>query len=86
MKLLSLYLLIINAVAFIIMLWDKYCAKTGRWRIPEKTLLSVAAIGGSLGCYLAMQTFRHKTKHLHFSLGVPAMLAVHILLLLFIYR
>ncbi len=76
--LLALYLFLVNAVGFSLMLADKLKAKKNAWRIPEATLLTVAFIGGSLGTYAGMQMFRHKTLHLKFSLGVPAMLAVHI--------
>ena len=82
MKVLFLYLLIINAVSFVIMLWDKICAKAGQWRIPEKTLMLIAAVGGSLGCYASMQLFRHKTQHPKFSIGVPILLCVHIVTLI----
>lgn len=84
MKLVYAYLVIINAAGFLIMLVDKNKAKKNLWRIPERTLMAVAALGGSLGILLGMQTFRHKTKHLKFSLGVPAILAVQILLAVFI--
>jgi uncharacterized membrane protein YsdA (DUF1294 family) len=62
------------------MLADKIKAKKNRWRTPERTLLGICAIGGSLGGYLAMQLFRHKTKHPRFSIGIPVMLALHIVL------
>jgi uncharacterized membrane protein YsdA (DUF1294 family) len=83
MKLLFLYLFIINAVCFLLMLSDKRRAIKNRWRIPEATLMFTAAIGGSLGGLLSMRLFRHKTKHLKFSLGLPALLIVHILLLIY---
>jgi len=76
MKLLFVYLILINAAGFLLMLADKVKAKKHAWRIPEATLLGVAAAGGSIGALLAMQLFRHKTKHLKFSLGIPLMLAV----------
>lgn len=76
--LLALYLFLINAVGFSLMLTDKLKAKKNAWRIPEATLLTVAFIGGSLGTYVGMRIFRHKTLHPKFSLGVPALLAVHI--------
>jgi len=63
------------------MLADKRKAKKKAWRIPEATLMGIAALGGSLGCLLGMYTFRHKTKHLKFTLGVPALLLLQILLL-----
>ena len=74
-----IYLLLINAVGFGVMLYDKYLAKNNLWRIPEKTLLGIAAFGGSVGCWLGMYTVRHKTKHLKFTIGIPAILAVQIL-------
>ena len=77
--LILLYLLIINAVAFLLMLVDKQKARKKLWRIPESTLLLSAAIGGSVGALAGMYTFRHKTKHLKFTLGVPAILIVQII-------
>lgn len=75
MKLFPIYLLLINALGFLLMLVDKYKAKKNLWRIPEATLLGVATIGGSLGILLGMYAVRHKTKHLKFTLGVPVILA-----------
>lgn len=85
MDILITYLLIINAVSFLIMLIDKRKAVKKAWRIPEATLLGIAAIGGSLGAMVAMRLFRHKTRHLKFALGLPALLAVHIIALLLLY-
>lgn len=82
MDILMIYLLIINALAFLLMLTDKQRARKNAWRIPEATLMGVAALGGSLGAVLGMRLFRHKTKHLKFSLGIPLMLAIHILLVI----
>ncbi len=78
MKPLLIYLVLINAVGFALMLIDKYKAKKNLWRIPEATLLGVAAVGGSIGALAGMYTVRHKTKHLKFTLGIPAILAVQI--------
>lgn len=75
-----IYLLIINALSFLLMLIDKQKAKKDRWRIPEKTLTAVAILGGSLGGIAGMKLFRHKTKHPKFSIGLPVILAVQILL------
>ena len=80
MKLLSCYLLLINAAAFLCMLIDKEKAKKNRWRIPEATLIAIAALGGSLGCIGGMYAFRHKTKHLKFTIGLPMILAVQIMI------
>ena len=85
MKYLYLYLLIINALSFLIMLTDKIKAIKSRWRIPEKTLLGVCAMGGSLGGLIAMKLFRHKTLHPQFSIGIPVMLAVHVVALIILH-
>lgn len=74
MKYLWLYLCTINALSFLLMLIDKQKAKKNKWRIPEKTLLGVCLIGGSVGGLISMHLFRHKTKHLRFRLGIPLML------------
>lgn len=78
MKLWIPYLLIINAVGFFSMLADKHRAKKNAWRIPERTLLLIAILGGSIGSLLGMHAVRHKTKHLKFTLGVPLILAAQI--------
>lgn len=78
MKYLLIYLLIINAAGFVLMLVDKYKAKKKLWRIPEATLMGVAALGGSLGSLLGMYTVRHKTQHIKFTLGIPVILVVQI--------
>ena len=75
MKLLSFYLLIINALRFLLMLVDKWKARKNRWRVRESTLLLIAALGGSVGSLLGMYLFRHKTLHLKFTLGIPLILA-----------
>lgn len=82
----TFYLLLINAVGFSIMLYDKYLAKNNLWRIPEKTLFGIAAFGGSVGCLLGMYTVRHKTKHLKFTIGIPVILAVQIGIAMFILK
>ena len=83
-KLLSIYLLIVNAVGFILMLTDKIKARKNQWRIPEMTLFLVAAAGGSIGSLVGMYTFRHKTKHFSFILGMPLILAVQVILVILI--
>lgn len=84
MEYLVIYLLIINALAFLLMLIDKRKAQKNLWRIPERTLLGTALIGGSLGAFAGMQLFRHKTKHFRFVIGIPLMLTGHILLLIWL--
>lgn len=80
MKVILLYLLIMNAAGFLVMTLDKFFAKTNSWRVPEKTLMGLAAFGGSIGVWLAMYIVRHKTKHMKFVIGVPTILALQILL------
>lgn len=77
-EIIAIYLLIINAVGFLLMLIDKWKARKNRWRIPEATLFLVAAVGGSIGSLLGMYTVRHKTKHIKFIVGMPLILAVQI--------
>lgn len=79
------YLLAINIIAFIIYGIDKWKAKKNRWRIPEKTLLLLAAIGGSIGSWVGMMIWRHKTKHLKFTIGVPLIFILQFALLIYIY-
>ncbi len=84
MILLGLYLILINAAGFVLMLVDKFKAIKNLWRIPERVLLGVAAAGGSVGVYLGMKTARHKTLHPQFSIGVPVIFALQVLLSVFI--
>lgn len=79
MQFLSLYLLIVNAVGLALMHIDKKKAQLGRWRIRESTLITVALVGGSVGTLMGMKLFRHKTKHLKFSLGVPVILVLQVM-------
>ena len=81
MQALKLYLIIINAIAFLLMLVDKYKAIKKLWRIPEATLMGVAAAGGSFGALVGMYTVRHKTKHKKFTVGIPALMITQILIL-----
>ena len=78
MKVVLIYLLIINALGFLLMTVDKYKAKRNLWRIPEATLMTVAIIGGSVGSLIGMYTVRHKTKHLKFTVGIPVILVLQI--------
>lgn len=65
------YLLVINAVAFFVYGIDKLKARKDWWRIPESTLLLLAAIGGSIGAWLGMKVWHHKTMHRKFQYGLP---------------
>lgn len=78
MKMLILYLVIINLVAWGLMGVDKRRAQRHAWRIPERTLFAVALLGGSLGSVLGMYLWHHKTKHWYFVIGMPLILAAQI--------
>lgn len=80
MLILICYLILVNLVAFFLMGIDKKKARTGAWRISEKTLFLSAILGGSIGAIAGMQLFRHKTKHRSFVFGMPAILIVQIVL------
>lgn len=74
------YLACVNVLAFALFGIDKSRARRGAWRIPEKTLMLLAVVGGSVGAFLGMHVFRHKTRKAAFSIGVPLVLAVQIAL------
>lgn len=78
---LFVYVCIINIIAFFLMGIDKAKSKKHAFRIPEKTLFLSAILGGSVGAILGMQTFRHKTKHWYFQYGMPAILALQLIIL-----
>ena len=82
---LAYYLLAINAVTFIIYGIDKYKAKNAKWRIPEATLLLMAVIGGSVGAWLGMKVWHHKTMHKKFKYGIPAILMIQIALMTYLH-
>ena len=81
------YLLLLNLAGFLSMGIDKRKAQKQKWRIPEKVLFLFAILGGSTGSLLGMYTFRHKTKHRQFVIGIPVILVLQLLLAGFlIYR
>lgn len=81
-RLLLGYLIGINLVGFCLMAADKRCARKHRWRIPEHTLFAAAILGGSLGAILGMYLCRHKTKHWYFVVGMPLILVLQLLAIL----
>ncbi len=81
-----IYLIGINLAGFIIMGVDKKRAIRGAWRISEASLSLTALLGGSLGCILGMQHFRHKTKHWYFKYGMPAILVAQVLLFILLFK
>lgn len=76
-----LYIIGINLISFILMGWDKYCAKKHYWRISEYNLLGLALLGGALGTLLGMITFHHKTKKKQFQILIPLFIIINIYLL-----
>lgn len=85
MKFIGIYLICINAATFLIYGIDKYKAVKNRWRISETTLIIAAVIGGSVGAFLGMRCFHHKTRKRKFSLGVPVILIIQLLMAVGIY-
>ena len=82
---LTYYLLVINAVAFIMYGIDKYKAKKAKWRISEATLLLLAVVGGSIGAWMGMKVWHHKTMHKKFKYGIPAILLIQIALMAYLH-
>ena len=82
---LAYYLLGINAVTFIVYGIDKYKAKKAKWRIPEATLLLLAVLGGSIGAWMGMKVWHHKTMHKKFKYGSPAILLIQIALMTYLH-
>lgn len=79
------YLAIINILVLVVYGGDKLFAKLDSWRVPEKVLLLLALLGGSIGALLAMQIFRHKTRHLKFRYGVPMILLLQVAALVYLH-
>ncbi|WP_152654819.1 DUF1294 domain-containing protein [Oceanobacillus sp. CFH 90083] len=72
-----IYLLVANVIGFYLMFKDKQKARQHTYRIPERTFWLLAILGGSIGIYTGMQTFRHKTKHRSFKVGIPVLIVVN---------
>lgn len=78
-KVLLFYIITINIFGFIIMFIDKERAIYNEWRVKEKTLMLISFFGGSIGIFGGMHFFRHKTKHLKFTLGVPCIFIIELI-------
>ena len=78
-----IYFVIINVIGFFIMWLDKRKARKGSWRIPEKTLFIITALGGGIGTITGMYTFRHKTQKLNFVIGLPLITVLEIILIVY---
>jgi uncharacterized membrane protein YsdA (DUF1294 family) len=77
-------LLTLNLLTFIIYGIDKFKAKKAKWRIPESTLLLLAVFGGSIGAWLGLQVWRHKTQHKKFYIGIPMILTLQVIATIYI--
>ena len=80
-----IYFIVTNLAGFLLMGVDKQKAKKNQWRIKEKTLFTLAIIGGSLGSILGMFCFHHKTRHYRFMIGMPIILIIQIMLFIFLF-
>ena len=80
------YLIAINIITFFIYGIDKLKAKKGKWRMPESTLLLLAIIGGSIGAWLGIKVWHHKTLHKKFKCGIPLIVIVQIAIAVYIFR
>ena len=79
-----IYLIVINIIGFFIMWLDKRKAKKGAWRIPERTIFIITALGGGIGTIAGMYTFRHKTQKIAFIIGLPLILILEIILVIYL--
>ena len=79
------YLFAINIVSFFLYGIDKYKAKKNKWRISEATLLMIAVIGGSIGAWVGMRLWHHKTMHKKFKYGIPLIIIMQIALVAYLH-
>ncbi|RDY22795.1 DUF1294 domain-containing protein [Romboutsia maritimum] len=77
-KLFLFYIIFINILGFSIMYIDKLKAIKKQWRIKESTLILISLVGGSFGSIISMYTFRHKTRHIKFTFGIPLIILLQI--------
>ena len=84
-QLIIIYLIAINVITFLVYGIDKWKAKRSKWRIPEATLLGLAVIGGSIGAWLGMKVWHHKTMHKKFQFGIPLILIIQLAIVIWLY-
>ena len=80
-KILIIYFIAINVATFFTFGIDKWKAKNSKWRIREAALLGLAVLGGSIGAWLGMKVWHHKTMHKKFKYGIPAIIIVQLLII-----
>ena len=85
MNIILYYLLAVNIATFFLYGIDKYKAKKSKWRISEATLLTMAAIGGSIGAWAGMRLWHHKTMHKKFKYGIPVIIMMQIALVTYLH-
>ena len=85
MDIILAYIAVANLAGFFAMGADKHYAKKRMRRIPERTLFTIAIVGGSVGVYLGMRTFRHKTLHRQFTIGIPAIFILQLAVVYFLF-
>ena len=85
MNIILYYLLAVNIATFLLYGIDKYKAKKNQWRISEATLLTMAAIGGSIGAWAGMRLWHHKTMHKKFKYGIPLIIIMQIALVAYLH-
>ena len=81
---LAVWIIVLGVFLFVLMGADKAKARSGRWRISEKTLFILALLGGACGGWLGMLVFRHKTRHWYFSIGFPVLAMLQVALIVFL--
>lgn len=84
-KYIVIYLIVINLIGFLAMGIDKYKAKRNYWRIPEGTLMMLAVLGGGIGTISGIYVFRHKTKKMKFTVGMPTILISEIIIIIYLF-
>ena len=84
MRLFLFYLACVSVVSVVVTIYDKFAAKRGAWRIPEKVLMLLALLGGSVAMYVTMLLIRHKTRHSKFMYGIPAIIVLQVALVVMV--
>ena len=84
LKYIILYVILINIIGFGTMALDKFKAQKGYWRTPEKTIFTITLLGGGIGTISGMYLFRHKTKKLSFTIGLPTILFSEIFIIIYL--
>lgn len=78
------YIMLINIGSFLTVGFDKRQAKAKAWRVPEKRFFFLSLIGGAIGTYAGMKAFRHKTKHPAFTIGIPLLIILNMIMFYFL--